>query len=270
MKIGLVTSWNWNFALFKFLNKFEHDYHIYYDQNNWPYGDKDFEYSSMCVKKWIDYLLSKWVEKIILPPVYEMFFLQDKKYVDKILLLFKNYLLNFVFQNSLVWKIWFFGDFADIQMAQNFISKIWKEYKLSENQKNIKKFNFPFKFWWKEVQMRKYFYNKLSFSNFMLNKIIKFDLRYFKDANVDSLIPLNYGYFFYQKTISNFFNIKKQKFHKLDSLEKIFCDLDLKNTTKYSVNIYYNGKIDLVYREKKILRLLQRGKSIEIYYKKLD
>lgn len=45
MKIGIITSGNENLTLFKFLNKFNHEYFVYYDQNNWPYGDKNFEYS---------------------------------------------------------------------------------------------------------------------------------------------------------------------------------------------------------------------------------
>jgi len=43
MKIGVVTAGNENLTLFKFLNKFDHQYHIYYDQLNWPYGDNDFD-----------------------------------------------------------------------------------------------------------------------------------------------------------------------------------------------------------------------------------
>ena len=55
----------------------------------------------------------------------------------------------------------------------------------------------------------------------MINKIITTDLRYFKDANVDTLIPLDYSYFNFQKTITSFFNQKKQKFHKRDILQDI-------------------------------------------------
>jgi len=57
----------------------------------------------------------------------------------------------------------------------------------------------------------------------MINKIITTDLRYFKDANIDTLIPLDYSYFNFQKTITSFFNQKKQKFHKRDVLANIFA-----------------------------------------------
>ena len=151
-----------------------------------------------------------------------------------------------------------------MQVAQELISNLSKDYKLSDNQSKIRKFNFPFKFWAKEVQMWKYFANKLSFSNLMANRSIKFDLKYFKDSNVDTIIPLNYEYFNYQNTIFKFFNFKKQKFHKISVLEELFGYLELKTSDKYSVNVYYTGHVEFLEREKKTLWNLQRGKSIEI------
>ncbi|HKL43653.1 MAG TPA: hypothetical protein VJ892_00040 [Candidatus Absconditabacterales bacterium] len=263
MKIGIVTSGNEVLTLFKFLNKFEHEYFVYYDQNNWPYGDKNFDVSLNYVEKGIKYLKDKGVDKVVISPVYELYFLNNKKYSDLILPLFSEYLHKFCFGQSLVGKIGLIGDFADIQVAQDLVSDLSKQYKLSENQSKIRKFNFPFKFWCKEVPMWKYFATKLSFSNLMVNRVIKFDLRYFKDANVDTIVPLNYEYFNYQNTIFKFFNFKKQRFHKFDKLEKIFREINLKES-KYGVNFYVNGHVEFLKREKKTLWNIQRGKSIEL------
>ncbi|MEI6672958.1 MAG: hypothetical protein WCL02_06625 [bacterium] len=63
---------------------------------------------------------------------------------------------------------------------------------LSDNQKAIKKFHFPFVYRVKETSLWKYYLTTLSYSHILINKIIKFDLRYFKDAMVDTLLPLNY------------------------------------------------------------------------------
>ena len=71
----------------------------------------------------------------------------------------------------------------------------------------------------------KYFLAKLSFSSMMVNRIVKEDLKYFKDAMVDTLIPLNYGYFNYQNTITKFLNFKKIRFHKLEKIENCFQHL---------------------------------------------
>ena len=269
MKIGIITSWNEVLTLFKFLHKENHEYHIYYDQNNWPYGDRKFDIVKNNVEEWILYLQKKWVDKIIIPPTYELYFLNNKEYSEFILPLFSQYLIQYCFVQSLVGKIGLIWDFADVQVVQDLITVFSKNYKLTDNQSKIRKFHFPFKFWVKEVQMWKYFANKLSFSNLMVNRVIKFDLRYFKDANVDTIIPLNYEYFNYQNTIFKFFNFKKQRFHKLIALEKLFWEFKLKSSEKYSVNIYYTGHVEFLKREKKTLWNLQRWKSIDIWFEKI-
>jgi hypothetical protein len=103
----------------------------------------------------------------------------------------------------------------------------------------------------------------------MVNKIIKFDLRYFKDAMVDTLIPLNYGYFVYQTTISKFLNFKKIRFHKLDKLEKIFQSLLTPSTTPYRVQVYHTGHAEFLTREKKWMWMLGRGKNVAIEFHQL-
>ena len=156
-----------------------------------------------------------------------------------------------------------------MEIAQKLISNVEKKYVRTENQKAIKKFHTPFVYRTKEVPLWKYYLTSISYSNILVNKIIKFDLIYFKDAMVDTLIPLNYGYFHYQKTISKFLNFKKIKFHKLENIEEIFTSLKLKESKTYSVKIAYTGNYEFLRREKRLMRLLQRGKTIEIDFEKL-
>ena len=113
-----------------------------------------------------------------------------------------------------------------------------KNYSLTDNQKSIKKFQSPFAYRTKEVSMRKYYLTTLSYSDFMVNKVIKFDMRYFKDAMTDTVIPLNYGYFNFQNTLSKFFNFKKIRFHKLEKIEESFLNFKLKPST-YSITIHH-------------------------------
>lgn len=58
---------------------------------------------------------------------------------------------------------------------------------------------------------------------------------------VDTLIPLNYGYFHYQTTITKFLNFKKIRFHGLNTLEKIFqeCTKDDKKKSAYAITVAY-------------------------------
>ena len=274
MKIWIITSWNDNLTLFKFLNKYDNEYIIYYDFLYWPYGDKDFKFISDRVVDAIKFLKKSWVEKIILPPSLELYFLQNPKLLSTnyslILPLFQTYLHNLCFKYSLVGKIWAFWDFSDIQIIQDLLVKEAKNYSLTDNQKNIKNFQSPFAYRIKEVPMRKYYLTTLSYSDFMVNKVIKFDMRYFKDAMTDTVIPLNYWYFNFQNTLSNFFNFKKIRFHKLEKLEESFISLCPKaKPWKYLVSIYHNWPIVLLQREKKLIRLLARWKSTEINYEKI-
>lgn len=79
-----------------------------------------------------------------------------------------------------------------MSVAQSLLQDLAKTYMLADNQKNIKKFHFPFTFRLKETSLWKYYFTSLSYSHILVNKIIKFDLRYFKDAAVDTVIPFNY------------------------------------------------------------------------------
>ena len=101
---------------------------------------------------------------------------------------------------------------------------IAKIYSLTDKQNNTKNFQQPLSKRTKDISMRNFFSRFYSNREMMVNKIIKFDLRYFKDANVDTIIPLSYDYFNYQRTISSFFNPKKQKFNKRDILSTLFGD----------------------------------------------
>jgi len=257
MKIGIIWSGNDMLTLFNFLHRYNYEYIVWYDSLFWPWWDKWFDFALSRVKEWIKFLKSKWVDKIIIPPVYELAFSDD----SSILKLFSGYISDYCIKYSLVWKIWFVGDFSDVEVCQ----KLFKNYLNKVKTKS----SLSFSYWVKEVQMWKYFLTTFSYSNFMVNKTVKFDLHYFKDANIDTLIPLNYGYFNFQKIFLKFFNFKKTRFHRLEKLEETFSKLILWFLpSNYSVSIYYTGDIKLLERDKKIMWLLYHWKSIDIFMEK--
>ena len=253
-------------TLFKFLTTYDHEYIVYYDQSHQFYGDQTFEESLLNVQSWIGYLTKEGVDYIILPPVYELALSTAK---NNILPLFKEYVMKECFAYSLVGKIGLIGDFADLQIAEKLLHDLWVSYKITDTQKAIRKFHFPFSRWSKEVPLWKYFLAKLSFSSMMVNRVVKEDLKYFKDAMVDTLIPLNYGYFNYQNTITKFLNFKKIRFHKLEKIETLFQSFAIK-ASEYTVKIVYTWHIDFLVREKKWMWLLQRGKWTKIEMVKIE
>ena len=129
-----------------------------------------------------------------------------------------------------------------------------KTYLLTDKQTNTKNFQKLLSKRTKDVSMRTFFSRFYSNREMMVNKIIKFDLRYFKDANVDTLIPLSYDYFNYQRTIFSFFNPKKQKFHKREIITNIFekylIKYPIKQTKQVDIIIYYTGTTHLLNNKK--------------------
>ena len=264
MKIGIVSSGMETLALFRFLTRYDHEYIVYYDSLHAPYGDKSFLSSLQAVEKGIQWLHAENVDTIILPPVYELYFLQQKQ-KSQILPLFQTYLLQEVFPYSLVGKLGLLWEFADLQWAQKLISHLACSLSPSSVQRSTKAFVFPFQFWSKECGILNPLLTRLSRKSLLTNTLLKHELRYFKDARVDTVIPLNYLYFNAEKAIAKFFNFKKIRFHRLAKLEQIFCSLTSQaKKSEYAVSIFVTDQAYFLKREKRMLWLLQRGKSIEI------
>ena len=75
MKIGILTSSNDMLALFHFAHRYHHEYVVWYDDASAYWGDLDIELVINRVKIGMDFLLSKGVDVVILPPVLELAFL---------------------------------------------------------------------------------------------------------------------------------------------------------------------------------------------------
>lgn len=188
MTIGIIASGSDMLTITKFLSTYDHEYIVYLDDLLRPYGDKPATLVQAVIADGIAVLEKRGVDRIILPPVRELAFRTH----DKVLPLFQTYLTDYCFAYSLVGKIGAIGDRSDLQIAQPLFESIATTYTLTDKQKNTKKFLTPLRRRLKETPLRKYFLTVLSYSDMMANRIVKFDLRYFKDAGVDTLIPLNY------------------------------------------------------------------------------
>ena len=68
----------------------------------------------------------------------------------------------------------------------------------------------------------KYFLRSLSPRNYLINKVVKFDIRKLKDSDVDTVLPTERSHFAMEKTIERFFNQKRTKWHNLASLAACF------------------------------------------------
>ena len=269
MKIALISSGIDSLALFKFLHRYDHHFLIYFDSLNAPYGEKSLKAWLSFAKTWVARAKDQGAEAIILPPVLELAYLNEqwvsKEDKNLILPLFSQYLLEEVFPYSLVGKIGIFGEGETLPEAQKLINQVSTSFSLTDNQKNIKKFAFPFHFWGKDTRIFSHLLEKLARKSLLVNTVIKQDLRYFKDAAVDTVIPLNYSYFLAERTIKKFFNFRKIRFHGLNKLEKSFKNLTQNiQSSPYQVKIHTTDSVLPLTSSKKMLRLIQRGQSIEI------
>ncbi len=266
MKIWIIGAVD-ILPLFKILNKFAHHYILYFDQNWWAYGDKELEFVVNRVNKAIDILQASNVDFIILQPTLEIYF----RYTlgqENILPLGEKYFLKGL-KFSLVGKIWFAGDWLDKQYFQSIFRKyILPKYTLTDNQKNIKKFNKNFPMWVKHTSMWKYYLTTFWYRDWMVRKTIKTDLKYFKDADVDTFFVLNWGYLAYDNLFRKYLKYKRIRHQWVNVLEEVFEGFNLPTNT-YNVEIIFDWPDYLLTSQKRFLYLLQKGKEINLKIKKI-
>ena len=265
MKIGIISSGINNLALFKFLTRYDNEYLVYCDQSNFPYWEKSLDYVLECIENVGEFLTKKWAEVIIVDPVYELALkYSDKKIWFKVLPLFEEYLQEYVFKYSLVGKIWILSDFWSYWRLQWLYEKEDKKYHLTDEQKSVKKFSYPFHYRVKYAGSWVYNINDLWVHNPYLIRSMKNDLRYFKDAYVDTIVPMHYHYFCMQRAIKWFFNFKKIRFHDFSVVEECFNKLVKKLDSRYWVNVWINQPSEFLIRNKQLMWLMQRGKSVKV------
>lgn len=265
MKIGIISSGTDTLALFHFLTRYDNEYLIYCDQTNFPYWEKSLDYILECIEKAGDFLVKKWAEIIVVDPIYELALKYlGKKLWFKVLPLFQEYLQEFAFKYSLVGKIWVLSDFWSNWKVQWLLEREEENYNPTDEQKAIKKFSYPFHYRIKEACSWTANINDLWVHNPYLIRTMKNDLRYFKDAYVDTILLMHYNYFCMQRSVKSFFNFRKIRFHDFSVIEKCFYDLIGNTEWKYGVNVWINQSSEFLIRNKQLMWLMQRGKNVEV------
>ncbi len=265
MKIGVISSGIDTLALFHFLAHYDNEYLVYCDQISFPYWEKSLDYVLKCIEKAWDFLVKQWAEVIIVDPIYEL----ALKYLDndfwfKVLPLFQEYLQEYAFKYSLVGKIWVLSDFWSSWKVQELFEREEQNYNPTEEQKAVKRFSYPFHYWVKSSSSWTMNINDLWVHNPYLIRTMKNDLRYFKDAYVDTILPMHYHYFRMQRAIKSFFNFHKIRFHDFSVIEKCFNNLVEETGWKYWVNVWINQPSEFLTRNKQLMWLMQRGQTVEV------
>ena len=181
-----------------------------------------------------------------------------KKYIFP---LFTEYCL-FAFFHSLVGKIGLLCEAGTFVQAQHIVNGLEQHYTPTEAQRKTKKFRFPFDYRVKVAGPWTFGIQQLGVHNPYLIRTLKNDLRYFKDAMVDTIIPLYYHHFRMQRTMKAFFQSKKIRFWDLSYLTECFKKLTEGREDTYMVQVWTNQSSAFLEQEKELMWLLGRGKTV--------
>jgi len=274
----IISSGTENFFIVKLCQLYAIPYEVIADTIAWPYDDKEHDYLIQRVKDIIELHQEKNKESLyVVSPSIELgLFLHDDIFSQKnIFPLFSSY-LSYCFAHSHSGRLWLLWWWSDLTHIEEYIKSQSDDYTKSSNQIKTKKFLFPFALRNKEVPIWNYLLRLLSPRQVFVNKLIKEDLKYFKDANVDTIIPLHYSYFRIQRTIQWFFNQKKQVFHGRDIIKKIF--LELSSTSRLirsenekidKVEIFHSWSVHFIQEKKREYMLSGWGKY-NLNYERID
>lgn len=254
MKIGIITSWA-DLQLWEFLTKHDHHYVVYLDTAHMHYEDKPYEMVAQWIQQGKQRCRDQWCTHLILPPLRE---LTDTD--NDIVPLFRT-MCHQAFTGSLIGKIGLLTPVAGQENVQDMISDLSQHYHIHDKQRNTKHFHYPFVRWTKSVPLRIPLAQSLAKRDYLANKVVKHDLRYMKDAFVDTIIPCSYGFCRFDKTIQRYFNGNKQKYYGLGHVHKAFVSLtDNEASHPYHVDVHVTGRQDIL-AKKSLLWLMQRGKQ---------
>jgi hypothetical protein len=265
MKIGIVGSGYDMVPLMSVLNETQHEFHFFVDRAYWPWGDKSSSLRLERIQAGIEYLVTTHdIDACIVPPSAESRVHHDS---CVILPLFETYLYSYVFAYSIVGKLWLLCEQTDMSdETQQLIHTLGSKYTLTSPQQKIKKFLQPFALWKKNVRMWIYFLTTYGRREPMLRKTIKYDLRYFTDAGVDTLVPMSWWFLFYQKLIKTRINWKKMRFHGLDAVQDCFDKItkDSSSSSRYSITLHCTDTPTPLLEERKRMDILSRGGEVEV------
>lgn len=269
MAIWIVTSSLSDLYLLRVLREYNFPFHVRYDQEGWDWGDKEESYVSARIEQGLRYLIDTGVTQIILPPIWELRYRNHSTYCSYVMPLFYHYMTMSCLPNSRIWKLGLLGEYSDCTQ-QEIIANICAGHTLTQVQSATKLFHQPIALRSCQVNMWKHFLVTLGFRNWMMHNVVKQDLHYLLDAWVDTIIPLQYGYFAYEATIAKLFRTKKCTLHRGDVIAQVFAScLGDAVAQWYAVTVSYTGTNAHLLAEKKWLRIIQRGKEVEVSWVKV-
>lgn len=248
----------------------DHEYIIYRDQLNQHSSQTTASHHHQIMQTWLDYLIAQWVDHIICPPMIELHFAH---HYPQILPLFQQY-LGHTLTHSIVGKIGFVGSRIQCESINLHRWDIkttsiapWEgscpeDWGFTIKQTNNRHFNpkFPIR-----TSVDQHLTHRLTDhkpDHYICNTLIKSLLRPLKDANVDTVIWLDWSY--YACDVSRSHHCRSIKRHRSDIIKTIFDSFQIKPSDQYNISIHHTGTLRDLQSNKSLWRMLARGQQTQI------
>lgn len=223
MKLAIVWTHHEVITLYSIIQNLNHEVILIIDHKHHSYHANTHEYSTSRYHALLDIAQQQWVTHILTHPLIELSCRTYNPSILPILPIYQNYLLHHVLPYSRVGKIGILSDHYDTHTTQQLISSVSTQYTLSHTQSITKTFHQPLARWTRDVSNRSQFIPMLGHQHRLLRKYIKHDLRYFQNADVDTLVPTSYLQFALDTTLRHHLNFKRVRWHDRHVISEIIA-----------------------------------------------
>jgi hypothetical protein len=255
MKLAIVWTHHEVIALYSIIQDLNHEVILIIDHKHHSYHTNTHEYSMSRYQVLLDIAQQQWVTHILTHPLIE---LSCRAYNLSILPIYQTYLLHHVLRYSHVGKIGILSDHYDIHTTQQLITSISTQYTLSHNQSTTKTFHQPLARWTRDISNRSQLIPILGHQHRLLRKYIKHDLRYFQNADVDTLIPTSYLQFALDTTLRHHLNFKRVRWYDRNVISEIITS-QISTWQQGSLSIISNQPTTHLYDQYPTKGLLKQG-----------
>ncbi len=200
MKICIIWGWYDYLPIIPVLNQYKHTYMFVHDTALWPLTEKSEQYITERLTQIMNHMLKKYaIDSFLLPPFLEYCAPRSQKNIC-------SYYQDFFHQalrKARIGKVWVMTTHPNKMVIQSFIETLLQDYTLTPQQQRTKKFHTPCNLWIKECRFIPVFVPLMAKSDWMVRKKIKNYLSFFKDADVDLLVPYSWEILYYEKVITH-------------------------------------------------------------------
>lgn len=273
MRIWLIIDTISSCYCWQWMGHDDHEYHIYRDQQHQHSTDTTSAHHHWVMHRGIQYLLTQGVDHIICPPTIE---LQYAHLYPQILTIFTQYIAH-TLNYSTVGKVGFVWSITQCQDINLHWWDITFKHLSTPRQVSNRHYNYKLPLWTSIDKNLTQRLDQHKPDHFIANHMIKSLLRPLKDAHVDTAIWLDWAYYACDVSLSH--HCRSIKRHRSTILQSILYSLifdawvnpsGVNSKTWYNVTIHHTWTLRDLKANKKIRRLLARGKNTEIQQINID